>query len=493
MASLSRISTAASLMLLTLLCAVLSVVTPTRATAQRSAASAATFDELFTGRTLRFDYHHSGTHDEEHIALHQLRLEGPWPGSKRHLVDTSNLGKYLFQVIDPSTHQVVYSAGFSSIYGEWETTGEARAGHWRTEHESQRFPEPRRPVQLVIKKRASDGTFTEIFSRLVDPASRAVDRSPLTQIGNVVALQDNGDPAEKVDLLILGDGYAAAEMPTYREHARTAAEAIFAFPPFAQYRERFNVWVIEVPSSASGISQPRTDTWRRTPLGLTYNAFDSERYMLTFDNESLREVAALAPYDALILLANDEQYGGGGIFGLYMTASARSAQLPYLVVHEFGHSFAGLADEYYTSQVAYQDFTAPGTEPWEPNITALLDPERVKWRDLTKPETPIPTPWNQEVYDQTSIDFQKQRSRLREAQVSEQRMDHYFAQVAEATAELLESEPHFGEVGAFEGGGYQAKGLYRPSVDCIMFTRNPKTYCPVCTRAIEQRILSLTQ
>jgi len=452
-----------------------------------------TFDQLFTGDTLRFDYYHSGVADEEHISLDRIRAEGPWPGRRQYLLDENNLGKYLFVVVDLDRNVPIYSSGFSSIYGEWETTGEARSGVWRSLHESQRFPEPKRPVQLVLKKRQRDGSFREIFAMTVDPAHRSVHRGPLVPRGEVWPVLENGPPSQKVDLLILGDGYTEAELGSYREHARAVADSLLSFPPFSDRKDDFNVWAIDVASAASGISRPRAGYWNETPLGLSYNSFDSERYMLTLENRRLREIAALAPYDALILIANDEKYGGGGIYNLYSTAPGRSAQMPYLIVHEFGHAFVGLGDEYYTSSVSYEDFNPPGTEPWEPNITALLDPEQLKWADLVEADTPIPTPWNQDKYDETSTAFQRQRSELRRGGASEGRMEEYFAEVKRVTAPMLRNEPHFDSIGAFEGAGYEAKGLYRPAADCIMFTRNPDNFCRVCSRAIERLIDSYVE
>ena len=453
--------------------------------------SAAAFEDHFTGRTLRWDYEHVGTHGAEHIAHDQLRLEGAWSGRRAQPLDTTNLGLYRFEVVDPQTHSVVYSAGFSSIFGEWQTTGEARSGAWRSFHESQRFPEPRRPMQLVLKKRAANGTFREIHSQLADPVARTTNRSAVPTSGDVWTVFENGDPAEKVDLLILGDGYAADEMESYRADARAVAEALFDFPPFREHRRHFNVWAIDVASESSGVTKPREKTWNETPIGLSYNIFDSERYMLTLRNRELREVAAAAPYDFLILIANSDKYGGGGIFNLYSTAAAKSAQMPYLIVHEFGHAFAGLGDEYYTSQVAYEDFTAPGTEPWEPNVTALTGGV-LKWghRVNDMKHTPIPTPWNQSEYDAMLLAYQEERARLRQEGASEERMDEYFAEVKEQSAALLANEPHKDEIGAFEGAGYQAKGLYRPSLDCIMFSRNPDHFCAVCSEAI-RRIIDL--
>ncbi|MFL6232816.1 MAG: M64 family metallopeptidase [Thermoanaerobaculia bacterium] len=224
------------------------------------------------------------------------------------------------------------------------------------------------------------------------------------------------------------------------------------------------------------------------PFGAAYNAFDSERYMLTFADEAVREAAAQAPYDALILLSNSRKYGGGGIFNLWNTAAVDSAESAYLVVHEFGHSFAGLGDEYYTSQVSYETFNPPGSEPWEPNVTALLDPRHPKWGDLVAAGTPVPTPWNQETYDKVVLGYEKIRRELREKNAPEERMEALFQEVREKTRPMLRAEKYFGKAGAFQGASYEAKGLYRPEVDCIMFSRNPKSFCAVCALAIERMI-----
>jgi IgA peptidase M64/peptidase M64-like protein len=471
-----------------LLALLLTFAAPSSLLSLQSLPSLPSFDARFTGRTLRFDYFHSGTAKEEHVSLGGLRLEGDWPGSRVHLLDDTNLGKYLFEVIDPTTNQAAWSRGFSSIYGEWETTGEAAAGTWRTFRESMRFPEPRGKAQLTIKKRAGDGSFREIFSTVIDPASRFVDRSPVSSAGKVWTVFENGPPAVKVDLLFLGDGYAADQSEKLHADVRRLTDALFAAEPFKSHRGDFNVRAIDLPSPAVGVTDPRTGTWRKTPLGLAYNAFDSERYMLTFADEAVREAAAQAPYDALILLSNSRKYGGGGIFNLWNTAAVDSAESAYLVVHEFGHSFAGLGDEYYTSQVAYENFNPPGTEPWEPNVTALLDPGHLKWGDLVTAGTPLPTPWNQEAYDKVVLAFEKRRRELREKNAPEEEMEALFREIREKTTPMLHAEKYFGKTGAFQGAAYEAKGLYRPEVDCIMFSRNPKSFCAVCARAIERMI-----
>ena len=447
-----------------------------------------TFDTRFTGQTLRFDYYHSGTAAEEHISLDQLRLEGPWPGSRNHLLDQTGLGKYLFEVADSMSGELLYSRGFASIYGEWETTGKARVGAWRTYHESQRFPEPRKAVRLSLKKRGEDGAFHEIYSTALNPRSRLVNRARASVQGRVWALFESGPPAEKVDLLILGDGYTRRERNRFHHDVKRLTDVLFRTEPFRSRKMDFNVRAIDLVSPHSGISNPRAGIWNDTPLKLSYNALDSDRYVLTSANRALREIAALAPYDAIILLANNRKYGGGGIFNLYASVATGTEQAAYIFVHEFGHSFAGLGDEYYASPVAYVDFNPPGVEPWEPNITALLDPLILKWRYLVEPDTPIPTPWSQRAYDEASYAYQQKRQELREQGASEEDVEALFREVKQTTAPLFVKEQYFGQVGAFEGAGYQARGLYRPEVDCIMFTRNPNYFCRVCAEAIERVI-----
>jgi hypothetical protein len=299
-------------------------------------------------------------------------------------------------------------------------------------------------------------------------------------------LEKNGNPADKVDFLILGDGYQSSELKTFEQDARRLLHVLWATSPFKERRKDFNVWAICPPSAESGISRPSSKIYRQTPLGTTYDAFGSERYVLTFDNRAFREIASFAPYEFVEILSNNRTYGGGGIFGLYGTVAAQSNQAPYVFVHEFGHHFAGLADEYYTSPVAY----APATEriePWEPNATALLDPKNLKWKDLVTPGTPIPTPWNKEEFEKYSREYQIRRSVIRSEGRPEEVMEALFLEVAQFERGFFAKEKYFGKVGAFEGAMYEAKGYYRPEVDCIMFTRTT-SFCAVCRRAIERVI-----
>ncbi len=437
--------------------------------------------------TLRVDYFHTGNAREERFALDRVVLEPlPWPGSPERALDDTNLGKYLFEVIDRASRRVLYSRGFASIYGEWETTGEA-AEMDRTFGESLRFPRPAGPVQVVVKKRDRANDFREVWSLVVDPADMLVNSAPPPPAGEVIALQRSGFPKDKVDFLILGDGYTAAERGKCEGDARRLMAILFDTEPFGSRRSDFNVWGLCPAAAESGISRPSLGVHKRPPAGSTYDAFRSERYVLTFDNRAFRDLASQAPYEFVEIVTNTRTYGGGGIFGQFSTVAADSLWAPYIFVHEFGHHFAALADEYYTSDVAYEA-AAERVEPWEPNVTALLDPAALKWRDLVSAGTPLPTPWEKEAFEARSRAIQTERRKIRAERRPEEEMDALFARERDEEERLLGAEPHAHAVGAFEGANYEAKGFYRPQADCIMFTRDRVPFCAVCRRAIERVI-----
>ncbi len=450
----------------------------------------APFDSLFLDKTMRVDYFHTGKAGQEIVALDRVVSDGPWSGTRTHLLDDTNLGSYLFEVIDRRTNQPIYSRGFASIFGEWQTTAEAGQGTARTFHESLRFPWPKMPVQVTVKKRDANNAFHEIWSTNVDPDSRFVNRSDVKAEGRAWTVFENGPASRKVDLLIISEGYTEKELPKFHADVKRLVDAMFAIEPYKSRRGDFNVRAIDLPSAESGVNRPRTADNRRTAVSAEYNIFDSERYMLTLDNRRLRDVASAAPHDALEILANEQQYGGGGIFNDQATASVDTRFADYIFIHEFGHHFAALGDEYYTSDVAYATGGGEHPEPWEPNITALHDPAHLKWGDLVEPGTPLPTPWDKEAFEQKSREFQKRRADIRARNAPESEMNALFLEEQAWETKFLGSMKYSGKVGAFEGASYEAKGLYRPEADCIMFTRDAVGFCRVCRRAIE-RIIDL--
>ena len=437
-------------------------------------------------QTMRLDYYHTGDAKQELFSLDRVTIEPlPWPGDLSKEIDDTNLGKYFFEVRDQQSGRTLYSRGFASVYGEWETTDEAKT-ILRTFSESMRFPAPDAPVSIVLKKRDAQNNWREVWTTVVDPKDMFIDRSKQTAPAVLIPIQKMGDPATKVDLLLLGDGYTKAEVRKFQADAHRLIEVLFATSPFKEHRRDFNVWGLCPAASESGISRPSTGVYRDSLS--TYDAFGSERYILSFDNRALRQVAQFAPYEFVEILVNNRTYGGGGIFNLYSTVAVDNAFAKYVFVHEFGHHFAGLADEYYTSAVSY----APSTEriePWEPNATVLLDAAKLKWKDLVSPDTPIPTPWHKDEFEKYSLAIQKRRAEIRKQKLPENVMEALFREELQHEQAEFRKEKYYGKAGAFEGSIYEAKGYYRPEVDCIMFTRT-NHFCAVCRRAIA-RIVGL--
>ena len=307
--------------------------------------------------------------------------------------------------------------------------------------------------------------------------------------GPVITLQRNGDPARKVDVLLIGDGYTAAERGKFEADARRLMEILFATSPFKERRTDFNVWGLAPAARESGVSRPSQGIHRASPVAATYDAFGSERYVLTFDNKAFRRVASYAPYDVVEIVTNTRTYGGGGIYNLYSTVAADNAFSPYVFVHEFAHHFAALADEYYTSPVAYLP-SETREEPWEANITAT--PASPKWKDLVEAGTPLPTPWQKQDYETRSRAAQAKRAEIRKQNRPESDMEALFQEERQMDQRQFPAEKFFGKVGAFEGARYEAQGFYRPEVDCIMFTRSEQ-FCAVCRRALARVIDTYVQ
>ena len=451
--------------------------------AQAPSAQAPRTPPASPGRTMRVDYFHTGNTTQELFALDQVVVEpAAWSGVPGRADDPLQLGAYGFDVREAATQTLVYSRGFGSIYDEWVTTEEA-ATITRTFHESLRFPAPASPVVVSVRKRGAGNQWKAVWTTTVDPKNMFVSTAaPDPDAGDLIAIERHGDPAHKVDLLLLGDGYTAAERPKFRADAQRLVDVLFATSPFKERRPDFNVWGLVPPARESGISRPSLGLHRANPAGSTYDAFGSERYVLTFDNRAFRRLASFAPYDVVEIVVNGRTYGGGGIYNQYSTVAADNAFAPYVFVHEFGHHFAALADEYYTSPVSYLP-SATREEPWEANVTALLDPANLKWKDLVTTGTPLPTPWDKDGYEKRSREAQATRAELRKQGRPEAEMEALFTRERRMDDVQFGAETFRGRVGGFEGAKYEARGYYRPEANCLMFTRADE-FCAVCQRAL---------
>lgn len=446
------------------------------------------FDHFFEDKTLRLDLMHTGTKGQDQFSEDEMFQEPVWPGSIDNLVDTLNLGKYFLTVYDLRTNQLIYSYGFCSIFGEWQTTDEAKKGKWRSFSESIRFPWPKSPVKITIEARDTWNVFRPVWTTTVDPSDHGIIKNPFDSQYKTIDLLNNGHPHQTLDLLILPDGYTSNEMNKFIKDSKRLTDQLFSMSPFKERKKDWNVRLIETPSNESGIDNPNLDVYRDNRFSCSFNSLNSDRYVLSLDNKTIRKIASQVPYDQIILLVNEAKYGGGGIYNLYATCTSDNPWSGYVFVHEFGHAFGGLGDEYYTSDVSYTEFFTPGVDPWEPNIAVVTESGKVKWQSFMEPGTPIPTDWGKEHFDQHASDYQKIKKRMTEEKKSQFRMDSLIQVNDKWVSDYLRNQKYWGKVGAFEGSGYVSNGLYRPFIDCCMFSRNltATPFDPVCKKAIEK-------
>jgi len=398
------------------------------------------FDDYFEDKTLRLDYFHSGDKENNYYSFDELIEEPYWGGSKINLIDIFNYGRYKFEVYDVASNKLIYSRGYSTIFNEWQTTEEAKHTT-KTFNETVVFPFPKKAVLVVFYASNRKNEWIKKFEYEIDPENYFIKTERVDEYDNFEVL-NSGDPSVKVDIVIIPEGYTEDEMDSFKKDCEHFSDYLFNASPFKENIDKFNIWGIEAPSLESGTDIPKEDIWKKTLVNSSFYTFDLERYVMTYDNKTLRNVASNAPYDQIYVLVNSDKYGGGSIYNHYSMSVTGNKYFEFIVTHEFGHGFTSLADEYYTSDVAYQDFYPLDVEPTDPNLTTLVDFDS-KWNDLVEEGTPIPTP---------------------------------------------DTDEYKSKVGAFEGGGYVAKGIYRPAEDCTMKSIKVDNFCPVCKRAIQQMI-----
>ena len=403
-------------------------------------SSFASFDDYFENKTLRIDYIHSGSNSSDFYAIDELREEPLYGGSKINLIDTFNFGNYKFVVYDSTFSKIIFSKTYSSLFAEWRATDEAKT-ITKAFSETITMPYPKAKIRTEFYSRNKKNNWVKMFEYIIDPASYFISHEKKNRSSSF-KIVNNGDPSKKVDIVIIPDGYDREEMNKFKKDCDKFAAFLLDASPFKENKNMFNLWGIEIISYDSGPDIPADDIWNNTAVGSTFYTFDSERYLMTYDNKTLHDVAANAPYDQIFILVNTNKYGGGGIYNFYFTCASDNIYANYVTIHEFGHTFAGLGDEYYTSDVPTENFYPTDTEPWEPNLTTLVNFNK-KWKSMLAKKTPVPTPDNDE-YKNT--------------------------------------------LGVFEGGGYEPKGVYRPMYDCTMKSISYDNFCPVCKKAIQNMI-----
>lgn len=400
----------------------------------------AQFDRYFENKTLRMDYYHSGNDTTESYTFDELIKEPFWGGSHINLVDTMGYGDYYIKMFAVRNDSLLYSRGYSTLFREWQTTPEAKKIN-RTFSETVVMPYPKEKVRIELYSRDWNGVFHKKFTCEVDTGNLWIRKDQRLAYPSF-DVQVKGDPAHKVDVVILPEGYTSAQMGEFINDCQKFVRDFFTVEPYKNNVNQFNFRAVLAPSEQSGADNPLNGIWKNTILNTSYDTFGSERYLMTTDNKSVRDLAANAPYDQIYILVNSPVYGGGAIYNDYCVAVNSNIESPKILIHEFGHGFAGLADEYYNDTTTYGAFYNLNIEPWEPNITTLKNFGK-KWKHLVKSGTPIPTP-----------DVKKYQN----------------------------------TVGAFEGAGYEPKGMYRATQDCLMKSFNGNTFCPACQEAIQKMI-----
>jgi len=404
-----------------------------------SSAQTQDFHQWFDEGAMRIDLIFSGTADESTYAFSGLSKEIFYSGSKTILQDPFDYGDHKFEVRDAQSGTLIYSYTYCTLFREWQTTSEADTLRRAYNHVI-RFPWPKSTIKVEIFDRSWQGEFVSSWTGQFDPVSIYADPSLPLQFESV-DLEINGPPEQKIDILFLAEGYMENEMDKFLEDAKRSAGYIFSEEPFKSMRESFNVRAVKSISKESGTDIPGQAIWKNTVMNSSFFTFGIERYMTTMDYATVCDVAANTHYDQIYILVNTDKYGGGGMYNLYSISAADNMESRAVVIHEYGHAFGGLADEYYNSAVAYNDFFNLEIEPWNPNLTTLVD-FNSKWKTMLKENTPVPTP---------------------------------------------QEEKNIKIIGVYEGGGYVAEDVFRPMIDCRMHT-NDAAFCPVCSGALMQMI-----
>jgi hypothetical protein len=399
------------------------------------------FEENFISKTLRVDYLLAGDSKSEIAYFTQMKEEPNYGGSMKNLIDPFGYGTYRYQAFDSASGKLIFSRGFSTLFQEWKGTDEAKRMK-RAFPMTAVMPFPKNTIHFVIEKRSYEtNQFELLFERFITPTDYFINRESITPY-KFEKIKDSGDPKNHVDVAFLAEGYTTLEMDKFMADAKRMSDYFMTVEPYASQANSFNFYAVESPSVESGVTIPGKDIFVNTNIHSSFYTFDMDRYLTTSDTKSVYDIAASVPYDVIFVLVNSKRYGGGGFYNHYGQSTVDHQLSNIVALHEFGHEFAGLADEYYTSEITYSDYYNLKFEPWEPNITTNVNFES-KWKSLISAETPVPTP-----------------------------RDDKFKR----------------ETGMFEGGGYLSKGIYSPAMDCRMKTNEAPAFCPACREAIGKMI-----
>lgn len=404
-----------------------------------SSVFAQNYSDYFTGERLRIEYYLTGNAEQTIFSISKLYKEPIWSGNRKNLVDTFFYGHYRVEVFDSVEQKIIFANGFCTLFQEWQLTPEAKYTY-RTFPQFINIPFPKKTIRIVFYERDKNLKFHERISFYVRPNQPDIIKESPKKMPIVEYLKQ-GEYSEKIDIAIVAEGYTADQMDKFVKDATRLTEALFDKEPFKQMKSFFNIYFVQSPSQEEGTDKPHLNVWKKTAVESRFYTFSMDRYLSVYDYNLLGQILNTVPYDQIIVLVNTKTYGGGGIYNFYSIAISDNLFANYVFIHEFGHAFAGLADEYQNADEANENFYNLLVEPWEANITTLVNFDK-KWKHMLDKKTPIPTP----------------------------------------------VKGYENKIGVFEGAGYRNKGIYRPAVSCIMRDFQNLEFCPVCQNAIRKII-----
>jgi hypothetical protein len=404
-------------------------------------AQAIDFADTFEDATMRIDYFHTANATCDEYAVDQICISDGWAGNPKKLLPLAENGRYVIKVHDIASNRLIYSRHYLDIVFEYKGTEPAKTGKKQTYHQTALIPCPKQKALFTIERRDTHHQLQPVFSQVIDPNDRRIKREPASSMDTSFVILKNGHPHDCVDFTFVAEGYRHAEIDKFKQDSQRFVDYLFTLEPFATMKHRFNIHGVFRASAQSGVDYPAERVYTNTVLDASYDTFGSGAYVTVFDNKTMRDIAGKAPYDHVIVLANTERYGGSGFYNSYTLFTSDNKRSKEIFTHEFGHGFAGLADEY-IAESYFDIYYTRGVEPLEPNITAYLNPDYIKWAHLLTPGAPLPTPV-EEQYNKA--------------------------------------------VGLFEGAGYTKNGMYRSCRHCVMGAGG-LPFCAACQETLKDMI-----
>ena len=300
------------------------------------------FGQYFQDRTLSLKYTISGDSTHCRADFNKWEIYESWTGARHNLDILPSPSGMSIIISDNATGKIIYHNSYSSLFCEWQMMHDPKpSGDYK---ECVRMPMPKQQATISLIRNYDSGQTDTIMKLAVDPATlpHPTKANPQYKVETLhAAIIRRG-----IDLVFLPEGYKEDEMDKFLAAARKMTKGLFEYEPYARYKDFFNFKAVLAPSPESGIDIPSEGIERKTLMDFSYDTFDSERYIGTRNHWAISELASNTTWCHAIVLVNNEKYGGGGIYNFYSVFPGGNPYILELFVHEFGHAFANLPDEY---------------------------------------------------------------------------------------------------------------------------------------------------